>query len=149
MNVTKRYLIAAAAHNLGRILRRLTGVGKPRALQGAAGGLSGLPPHLLARRRIAPMRFADVIARMVTALRPFAIQSETRLARSCLGKLAYFNGLLGASHPTRRPHRDGHRGWRMRISRPPITAVLSVSTLTTFWSPKVIAVWIRSITPSQ
>ena len=38
-NVTKRYRIAAAAHNLGRILRRLTGVGKPRALQGAAGGL--------------------------------------------------------------------------------------------------------------
>ena len=34
MDVTKRYLIAAAAHNLGRILRRLTGVGKPRALQG-------------------------------------------------------------------------------------------------------------------
>lgn len=37
-DVTKRYRIAAAAHNLGRILRRLTGVGKPRALQGAAGG---------------------------------------------------------------------------------------------------------------
>ena len=35
--MTKRYLIAAAAHNLGRILRKLFGVGKPRALQGAAG----------------------------------------------------------------------------------------------------------------
>jgi transposase len=34
VNVTKRYLIAAAAHNLGRILRRLTGIGKPRCLQG-------------------------------------------------------------------------------------------------------------------
>jgi IS5 family transposase len=33
VNVTKRYLIAVAAHNLGRILHRLTGVGKPRALQ--------------------------------------------------------------------------------------------------------------------
>ena len=32
-NVTKRYLIAAAAHNLGRILRKLFGVGKPRVLQ--------------------------------------------------------------------------------------------------------------------
>lgn len=31
--VTKRYTIAAAAHNLGRILRKLTGVGKPRGLQ--------------------------------------------------------------------------------------------------------------------
>ena len=34
VDVTKRYLIAAAAHNLGRILRRLCGVGKPKALQG-------------------------------------------------------------------------------------------------------------------
>jgi transposase len=40
-NVTKRYLIAAAAHNLGRILRKLFGVGKPRALQGE-GGLAAL-----------------------------------------------------------------------------------------------------------
>jgi transposase len=37
VNVTKRYLIAAAAHNLGRILRKLFGVGKPRALQGEGG----------------------------------------------------------------------------------------------------------------
>jgi hypothetical protein len=33
-DVTKRYVIAAAAHNLGRLLRLLTGVGKPKALQG-------------------------------------------------------------------------------------------------------------------
>jgi transposase len=37
VNVTKRYLIAVAAHNLGRILRKLFGVGKPRALQGEGG----------------------------------------------------------------------------------------------------------------
>lgn len=36
LNVTKRYLIAAAAHNLGRILRKLIGVGKPRHLQAGA-----------------------------------------------------------------------------------------------------------------
>ena len=41
-NVTKRYVIAAAAHNLGRILRKLTGVGKPKALQGVAGGPAGV-----------------------------------------------------------------------------------------------------------
>ena len=41
MNVTKRYLMAAAAHNLGRILRRLTGIGKPKALQ-CGGGLAAL-----------------------------------------------------------------------------------------------------------
>jgi transposase len=42
VNVAKRYLIAVAAHNLGRILRRLMGVGKPRVLQGAIGGFIGL-----------------------------------------------------------------------------------------------------------
>ena len=40
-NVKKRYTIAAAAHNLGRILRSLFGIGKPRALQ-AGGGLAAL-----------------------------------------------------------------------------------------------------------
>jgi transposase len=39
VDVTKRYLVATAAHNLGRMLRTLFGVGKPRALQGF-GGLS-------------------------------------------------------------------------------------------------------------
>ncbi|HEX4146336.1 MAG TPA: transposase [Pirellulales bacterium] len=33
-DVTKRYRIAAAAHNLGRIMRLLFGIGKPRVLQG-------------------------------------------------------------------------------------------------------------------
>jgi transposase len=37
INVTKRYLIAVAAHNLGRILRKLIGVGKPKNLQGGFG----------------------------------------------------------------------------------------------------------------
>jgi transposase len=36
-DVTKRYRIAAAAHNLGRILWKMLGVGKPRALQGGLG----------------------------------------------------------------------------------------------------------------
>jgi hypothetical protein len=34
INVTKRYLIAAAAHNLGRLMRMLCRIGKPKALQG-------------------------------------------------------------------------------------------------------------------
>ena len=45
VNVTKRYLIAAAAHNLGRVLRKLFGIGKPKALQGE-GGLAALT-HLI------------------------------------------------------------------------------------------------------
>jgi len=36
VNVSKRYLLAAAAHNLGRILRKLFGTGKPRTMQGLA-----------------------------------------------------------------------------------------------------------------
>ena len=46
VNVSKRYLIAAAAHNLGRILRKLFGVGKPRTLQDLA-ALAALVQFLL------------------------------------------------------------------------------------------------------
>jgi IS5 family transposase len=37
--VTKRYRIAAAAHNLGRILRKVMGVGKPKGLQESMSGV--------------------------------------------------------------------------------------------------------------
>jgi transposase len=46
LDVTKRYLIAAAAHNLGRVLWKLFGVGKPKALQGE-GGLAALVQLLI------------------------------------------------------------------------------------------------------
>jgi transposase len=36
VNVSKRYLVQVAAHNLGVLLRKLCGVGTPRSLQGAA-----------------------------------------------------------------------------------------------------------------
>lgn len=39
--LAKRYVIAAAAHNLGRLLRKLFGMGKPKALQ-AAGAFAAL-----------------------------------------------------------------------------------------------------------
>ena len=48
VNVSKRYLLAAAAHNLGRILRKLFGVGKPRTLQDL-GNLAALAQLLLGR----------------------------------------------------------------------------------------------------
>jgi hypothetical protein len=35
--VTKRYLTQVAAHNLGLLMRKLFGKGKPRTLQGAGG----------------------------------------------------------------------------------------------------------------
>jgi IS5 family transposase len=47
VDVSKRYRIAAAAHNLGRLLRRLVGMGKPKAPQGD-GALAALLQLLLA-----------------------------------------------------------------------------------------------------
>lgn len=38
--VSKRYLIQAAAHNLGIVMRKLFHLGMPRSLQGAAGQLA-------------------------------------------------------------------------------------------------------------
>lgn len=42
VNVSKRYLISVAAHNLGVVMRCLFGVGKPRVLQGAGGAVFAL-----------------------------------------------------------------------------------------------------------
>jgi transposase len=50
-DVTKRYLMTVAAHNLGRVLRKLFGVGKPRALQGVSGLSAGLAGVLQAQLR--------------------------------------------------------------------------------------------------
>jgi transposase len=36
-NVTKRYLVQVAAHNLGLLMRKVFGIGKPRRLQGGGG----------------------------------------------------------------------------------------------------------------
>jgi hypothetical protein len=41
-DVTKRYVVQVAAHNLGLLMRKLFGVGKPRTLQGAGGLLVGV-----------------------------------------------------------------------------------------------------------
>ena len=78
--MTKRYLIAAAAHNLGRILRRLTGMGKPKALQGAATGLGGLAAAVSARLRSTWARFVIGFARLPAAVRRFGRTSALPLA---------------------------------------------------------------------
>jgi transposase len=41
-NVAKRYAVQVAAHNLGLLMRKLFGVGKPRTLQGAGDWLVGV-----------------------------------------------------------------------------------------------------------
>ena len=78
-NVSKRYLLAAAAHNLGRILRRLTGVGKPKALQGA-GGPAALVALLSALLRGARLNFTTRCARALAAVRQFGDLGRARAA---------------------------------------------------------------------
>jgi len=76
-DVTKRYVIAAAAHNLGRLLRLLTGVGKPKVLQGggrAAALLLALWEQLGTAGRIGYQLAARIWRWLVSADAP----SETR-----------------------------------------------------------------------
>ncbi len=61
MNVSKRYVIHAAAYNLGVILRKLFGVGTPRSLQGrAAAACAALLAVLRALCRWITARTADM-----------------------------------------------------------------------------------------
>jgi transposase len=59
VDVGKRYLMAAAAHNLGRLMRLLTGIGKPKSLRGAA-GLAALAQLLRMRLATAWTRLSDL-----------------------------------------------------------------------------------------
>jgi transposase len=61
VDVGKRYLMAAAAHNLGRLMRLLSGIGKPKSLQGH-GGLAALAQLLGAQLATAGARLSDVMA---------------------------------------------------------------------------------------
>jgi len=61
VDVAKRYLLAAAAHNLGRVLWKLFGVGKPKALQGE-GGLAALV-QLLIDWLMARLEYLRIITR--------------------------------------------------------------------------------------
>ena len=64
-NVSKRYLIAVAAHNLGRILRMLFGIGKPIVLQGSLALVDALAQLLFDLQRGGPTQ-------TVLRLRPLA-----------------------------------------------------------------------------
>ena len=61
VDVGKRYLMAAAAHNLGRLMRRMYGIGKPKSLQGA-GGLVALAQLLRPRLANDWTRLSDLTA---------------------------------------------------------------------------------------
>ena len=61
VDVGKRYLMTAAAHNLGRLMRLLSGIGKPKGLQGE-GVLAALAQLLMARLTSMGGCLSDTIA---------------------------------------------------------------------------------------
>jgi hypothetical protein len=70
-NVAKRYLIAVAAHNLGRVLRKLFGIGKPRGLQGGLGPVALGQSTIIAIRSYLP-EIPRALARPTPMTRPIA-----------------------------------------------------------------------------
>jgi transposase len=78
-NVAKRYLIAAVAHNLGRLMRELFGMGTPRGLQQAAEALCHLfyAPQFL---QTAVWRLLRVLEAHTSHIRP-SPTTTTRRAR--------------------------------------------------------------------
>jgi transposase len=79
VDVGKRYLMAAAAHNLGRLMRLLSGIGKPKSLQGD-GGLAALAQLLAARLRIVGARLSDLITRWMSLFPKLGSNYDTPLA---------------------------------------------------------------------
>jgi transposase len=69
VDVSKRYLMAAAAHNLSRLVLKLWGIGKPRALQGLCALL-----YLLYLARLAIRKHTRLIWRHLQPVKAFAAQ---------------------------------------------------------------------------
>jgi transposase len=75
--VRKRYLVAAVAHNLGRLMRALFGMGTPRGLQRAAGALSAI------RRAVQLALLADwrrwpLVRHVLNSWRSFSTATQNR-----------------------------------------------------------------------
>ncbi|MEB2283269.1 MAG: hypothetical protein B6D46_05855 [Polyangiaceae bacterium UTPRO1] len=91
-NVRKRYLLTAAARNLGLAMRKIFGIGTPRSLQGLAGRVSAFVYALVAL-------FAGVTP-VLMALRCPTQPTEARgtgdIATRCSKIPAFFNGRLSA-----------------------------------------------------
>jgi transposase len=87
--VGKRYVISAMAHNLGRLMRKLFGMGTPRGLQKAAEALAALL--------------------CATQLALIAVRRVLRLSRSPNSKFRHGPAVL---RPARRPAADWRRDHR-------------------------------------
>jgi hypothetical protein len=83
VNVRKRYLFADAAHNLGRILRKLFSVGKPRAFQGL--GQLGSLTQLLSTPLCAAVRRSS---RAFHSELRFAVEQTIALKKALLARTA-------------------------------------------------------------
>jgi transposase len=79
VDVGKRYLLAAAAHNLGRLMRLLSGIGKPKGLQGD-GGLAALAQRLAERFRIVGARLSGLTMRRTQPFPKLGWGHQTPLA---------------------------------------------------------------------
>lgn len=75
--VRKRYLIAAVAHNLGRLMRALFGMGTPRGLQGAAGVLSAVW-RAVQLPQLACWRWRTIVRPVLSHLNSFMIFPQNR-----------------------------------------------------------------------
>jgi len=91
-DVSKRYVIQAAAHNLGLLMRKLFGVGKPRCLQG---GLGSVLASLLAH-------FAHAVAvlrrmrRLAAFLDPIALRTAFVATQRRHGQILSSSALAAA-----------------------------------------------------
>jgi transposase len=79
VDVSKRYLMAAAAHNLGRLMRLLSGIGKPKSLQGE-GGLAAPAQLLNERLQTVAAPLWDLMARITQSLTKLGWVHDTPLA---------------------------------------------------------------------
>jgi transposase len=70
-NVAKRYLITVAAHNLGRVMWKLFGIGKPRGLQGGL-GLAALVQWSVTAIRSCRPEITRALARLTPMTKPIA-----------------------------------------------------------------------------
>jgi transposase len=80
-NVQKRYLLTAAARNLGLIMRHLFGIGTPRSLQGLAARLSTLVRAVVALLTVAvrfPWRPTRPSCAISTRTTPASVRREIR-----------------------------------------------------------------------
>ena len=79
VEVGKRYLMAAAAHNLGRLMRLVNGIGKPKGLQGD-GSLAALAQLLAERLRTVRACLAGLTKRRTMSFWKIAWDHHTPLA---------------------------------------------------------------------